>query len=154
MTDELKMSLRECLPGYMVPTNVVFLDSWPLTPNGKVDVKALPAPGETDERKEIVPPATEAERIVTGIWSETLNIPESQISTQVSFFELNGNSLMAMRLLFRVNRTFNLKIELRNIYKYHTVKSLALLIDQRKSLLSIAEDVDCLDDSEVEEITL
>src|SRR5205823_9088181 len=93
----LKRMLREKLPEYMVPPAFVFLEALPLTPNGKVDRKALPAP-ETDRSaaSEMVPPRTQVEQQLAGIWREVMGIKE--IGIRDNFFELGGHSLLAIQV--------------------------------------------------------
>ncbi|CAO3572894.1 unnamed protein product [Mortierella alpina] len=103
---ELAASLRNHLlaklPDYMVPSAFVRLTSFPLTTNGKLDRRALPAPGEDDyARKSYEAPQGEVETAIAGIWSELLQV--NRVSRRDSFFALGGHSLLAVRLINRVS---------------------------------------------------
>ena len=101
---ELRATLRDRLPGYMVPSSFVILDELPLTPNGKLDRKAL---SRLDVRQsaglvEHVEPRTPMERLVAEIWMEALGV--SRVSVHDNFFDLGGHSLLSMRVLARVDK--------------------------------------------------
>ncbi|HEV2726986.1 MAG TPA: methyltransferase domain-containing protein, partial [Solirubrobacterales bacterium] len=94
----LQQELRERLPEYMVPGAVVVLDGWPLTPNGKVDRKALPAPQRQAEGYR--PPRTPEEEMLCSLFSEVLSV--ERVGIEDNFFALGGHSLLATRLVSRV----------------------------------------------------
>ncbi|HEX2202177.1 MAG TPA: amino acid adenylation domain-containing protein, partial [Longimicrobium sp.] len=106
--EALKTALRRSLPEYMVPSAFVFLDALPLSPNGKLDRKALPAPefGGTSER--YVAPRTEVEAALAGVWAEVLRL--ERVGVEESFFDLGGHSLLATRVVSRVREV--LRVEL------------------------------------------
>jgi arthrofactin-type cyclic lipopeptide synthetase C len=91
--------LRERLPEHMVPSFFVEIESWPLTPNGKIDRKALPAPGlehAIQSGRSHEPPRGEVELQLAAIWKSTLNL--NRVGADDNFFELGGHSLLAARL--------------------------------------------------------
>ncbi|MDY6960016.1 MAG: condensation domain-containing protein, partial [Halobacteriota archaeon] len=88
---------KEELPHYMVPSFIVPLETLPLTPNGKVDRKALPKPSVSAMQEQYVPPATETEKQLAGIWKELLGV--EQIGIHDNFFHLGGHSLMSIQLI-------------------------------------------------------
>jgi len=101
---ELRATLRDRVPGYMVPSSFVMLDDLPLTPNGKLDRKAL---SRLDARQsaglaEHVEPRTAMERFVAELWTEALGVP--RVSVHDNFFDLGGHSLLSMRVLARVDK--------------------------------------------------
>ncbi len=102
---ELTSFLRQQLPDYMVPAHFVALESFPRTPNGKLDRKALPAAGAAvfTESAELAAPLTRVEAIVAGIWCEVLG--RSRIQPEDDFFMIGGDSLKAVRVVAAVNRT-------------------------------------------------
>jgi microcystin synthetase protein McyB len=122
---ELVDFLRAKLPDYMVPTAFVFLDAWPLTPNGKVDRRALPAPDQP--RVQIsgtfVAPRDRVESSVAEIWSEVLGHP--RIGVHDNFFELGGHSLLGAQVISRLNSRFNVSVSIRGVFEKPTVAELA-----------------------------
>jgi amino acid adenylation domain-containing protein len=124
--DALRESLRARLPDYMVPSAFVVLGQLPVTSNGKVDRRALPAP----ERKvqEHVEPRTETERKVAGIFAEVLGV--ERVGALTDFFELGGHSLLATQVMSRVRDTFELELPLRVVFEHSTVEGLSKQIDR------------------------
>ncbi|HEU0077931.1 MAG TPA: AMP-binding protein, partial [Longimicrobiaceae bacterium] len=118
---ELREHLRGRLPEYMVPSAVVVLDALPLTPTGKVDRRALPAPEGSGE--EFVAPRTPAEAALAGIWAEVLGA--ERVGVHDDFFALGGHSLLATRVATRVQEAFGVDIPLRAIFEAPTVAGLA-----------------------------
>ena len=122
---ELRSFLREKLPEYMVPSACVFLDEFPLTPNGKIDRKALPEPdtGRPLGEEAYVAPQTDAEKALAAIWSEILRLED--VGTQDNFFNLGGHSLMAIRMISRIRSEFHVNLTLPAIFKHQTLEALA-----------------------------
>jgi natural product biosynthesis luciferase-like monooxygenase protein len=122
---ELRDLLRKSLPDYMVPSAIVQLDRFPLTPNGKIDRKALPAPNEVEREREsaLVAPENEIERKVAEIWREYLNLPE--VGTQDNFFELGGHSILAVQVHVRIKTDLEVNLSLTDIFRFPTIRSLA-----------------------------
>jgi amino acid adenylation domain-containing protein len=124
---ELRDFLRRTLPDYMVPAAFVFLDRLPLTANGKVDRRALPEPdrtsGATTQRVE---PTDELERLLVGIWEETLQV--SPIGIRDDFFDLGGHSLLAVRVFARLQRRLGHSLPLATLFQAPTIEALAALI--------------------------
>ena len=119
-TGELRDFLKEQLPDYMIPSAFVVLDSLPLSPNGKIDRKALPRPEQElpDRENPFVGPRTPVEELLTNIWSEVLGIKE--ISVHDNFFELGGHSLLAIRVLSRIHKALEIEIPLRFLFETPT----------------------------------
>jgi amino acid adenylation domain-containing protein len=129
---ELREFLKERLPAYMLPSAFVFTDLFPLTQNGKVDRKALPAPkGRSLELKDsYVAPRTPTEEVLANIWSDVLNL--KQIGIHDNFFELGGHSLLAVRLRFEIQRTLEIDVSLAAIYRWPTVEGIVLNVLQQQ----------------------
>ncbi len=126
--EELKEFLKQSLPDYMVPAQFVFLDSFPLTQNGKIDRKALPAPthGNISAAHEFVAPGTETEKKVAAMWVELLKV--ERIGIHDDFFDLGGHSLMAIKALSRIREEFDVDLPLATLLQAPTVAQLAALL--------------------------
>ena len=126
-TGELRSFLSTTLPEYMLPSYFVKVTNMPLTPNGKIDRKALPEP-EIQKENTHKEPSNETERKLVEIWSEVLKIESDKISTNKSFFELGGHSLKAITILGKIHKGFNKQISLTNFFSNPTIKGIANLI--------------------------
>jgi amino acid adenylation domain-containing protein len=133
-TDGLKYYLAKCLPDYMVPFFFVFLDALPLTSNGKIDRKILPAPDFSHRflQEAYVPPRTLAEEVITDILAEVLGI--GSIGIHDNFFALGGHSILATQVISRLNMTFNITIPLRSFFEMPTVSGLSGVIEEFKAV--------------------
>ncbi len=131
-TVELRDFLKCRLPLYMVPAQFVTLREFPLTPNGKVDLRQLPAPEASvlGEKRTVLPPRTADEQGLAEIWKEVLSLNEVGIDD--NFFDLGGDSLSATRAFARINRSFGMDLTLREILERPTIGSLAELVGRTK----------------------
>ncbi|MDZ7319566.1 MAG: non-ribosomal peptide synthetase, partial [candidate division KSB1 bacterium] len=131
---ELRNYLRQRLPEYMVPSYFMVLDKFPLTPNNKVDRKALPAPDQSrpDLEIEYVAPRTETEKQLAAICAELLNL--KQVGIYDSFFDLGGHSLLATQFMSRLRTAFQVELPLRVVFEKPRIAELAEEIDQKKIL--------------------
>ncbi|MEH2114379.1 amino acid adenylation domain-containing protein [Nostoc sp.] len=126
---QLRSFLKEKLPEYMVPAAVVILESLPITPNGKVDRRALPAPEASSELlAKYVAPRTPIEELLVQIWAQVLKV--EQVGIYDNFFELGGHSLLATQLVSRVRSNLKVELPLRSLFAAPTIAELALLIQQ------------------------
>jgi amino acid adenylation domain-containing protein len=121
-TEALRQHSRARLPEVMVPASYVFLDALPLTANGKVDRKALPAPADTAPAKIYEPPQGEVEAVIASIWAELLGI--GRVGRQDNFFELGGHSLLAVTLMDRMRRR-GVPADVRTVFTSPTLAGLA-----------------------------
>lgn len=121
--------LRDVLPDYLAPSAVVVLDRLPLTPRGKLDRAALPAPQRADGglRAAVVAPRTPVERQLVDLFREVLDTDE--ISVEDSFFDLGGHSVLAMQLAVRISDHFDLDVPMRTLFDLPTIAQLAAEID-------------------------
>ncbi|QYK69497.1 non-ribosomal peptide synthetase [Paenibacillus sp. S02] len=121
---EIRTSLAQGIPGYMIPSYFVQLERMPLTTNGKVDRKALPEPqGDIQTGVEYVAPRNQTESQLVKIWEEVLGY--SGIGVLDNFFELGGHSLRATNLVSKIQKEMNVELPLRDVFRYTTVESMA-----------------------------
>jgi acyl carrier protein len=122
---EVRRQLQAQLPGYMLPQHLVELSSIPLTPNGKVDRRALPAPDLERCRQEtkFVAPSTQVEKVLAKIWSDVLGL--ERVGVHDNFFELGGHSLLATQVVSRIQQEFHVDLELALFFKMPTIAELA-----------------------------
>ena len=126
---ELRQYLKAKLPEYMVPNAFVILKSLPLTPSGKVDRRALPAPDLYSSNSEkYVAPRTPIEELLAQIWAQVLKV--EQVGVYDNFFELGGHSLLATQLVSRIRNIFKVELPLRELFAKATVAELAQAIEQ------------------------
>lgn len=124
----LREALRQRLPEFMVPSAVVVLPAIPLTPNGKLDRKALPAPGPAHVSTQWQAPQTKTEEAVAALWCEILGV--DRVGRDDDFFALGGHSLLIIRLLARLRAEWGVDLTPRDAFENPTPESLARLIDQ------------------------
>jgi len=138
ISDETKLeaALRQVLPAYMVPSAIVALTALPVTPNGKVDRRALPAPTWQSERAvEYVAPRTPVEDVLCGIWAEVLGL--ERVGVTDDFFALGGHSLLATQVVARVRTVLGLELPLRLLFGEPTPGELASFIAASRDNLSL-----------------
>jgi bacitracin synthase 3 len=124
---ELKEYLDAHLPGYMIPSYFMRLEKIPLTPNGKIDRKALPEP-EIKAKEAHIAPRNDIEEKLAGIWAEILGIEKNVISMDANFFQLGGHSLKAAVMVAKIHKELNRVVALTEIFKTPTIEGIASLI--------------------------
>jgi amino acid adenylation domain-containing protein len=139
---ELAGHLRGLLPGIMVPTAWVVLEALPLSPNGKVDRKALPAPSRAGHtrQEDTVAPRDAAEERVAAVFREVLGL--ESVGVHDNFFELGGHSLLAVRAAFRLGEAFGVELPVAALFQAPTVAGLAERLSgavSREALVPVAE---------------
>jgi hypothetical protein len=122
---ELRGWLKSRLPDYMIPSDFVALVQMPLTPNGKVDRKRLPAPDASRDAgdTEYVAPRDAVEEVLAAIWAEVLGV--ERVGVNDNFFALGGHSLLATRVVSRVRESLRVQVPLRAVFESPTVAELA-----------------------------
>ncbi|XCN74104.1 MAG: amino acid adenylation domain-containing protein [Candidatus Electrothrix aestuarii] len=121
LTAELAAAVRAALPDYMVPSHFCLLDELPLSSNGKINRKALPEP-EISAVGTGTGPVGPEEELLAALWDGLLNC--GKVSREDSFFELGGNSLLAMQLVSRIRESFQIELPVRTIFEYPQLKTL------------------------------
>ncbi|MEG4072289.1 amino acid adenylation domain-containing protein [Microcoleus sp. Pol14C2] len=156
---EIRNFLTSKLPEYMVPSAFVILKSFPLTSNGKVDRRALPAPDEM--RPELtgnfVAPRTNIEEVLAAIWAEVLKL--EKVGIYDNFFELGGHSLLATQVISRVRQAFQVELPLHRLFESGTVADFAIAIAQKQveqtdseMLAQVLADLDQVSEAQIQEI--
>ncbi|QBC85670.1 amino acid adenylation domain-containing protein [Mycobacterium avium subsp. hominissuis] len=120
---QLRTALAERLPGYMVPAAVLVLDALPLTPSGKLDTGALPAP-DYQGPEDYLAPAGAVEEILAWLYAQVLGLPR-RVGVQESFFDLGGDSLSAMRLVAAIYNALDIHLPVRAVFEAPSVRSLS-----------------------------
>ncbi len=155
-TNELRNFLKGKLPDYMVPSAFVMRHAFPLTPHGKVDRGALPAPDQSHpERTEIfVAPRNSVEEVLAEIWAEVLGL--EQVGVHDDFFELGGHSLLATQAISRIREAFQIELPLRSLFEAPTIANLAIRVVQQEAehlddetLVQILAELDQLSEDKV-----
>ena len=131
---ELRARLAGRLPAHMVPSAVVVLDALPLTPTGKIDRGALPPPAAGDAEA-YVEPRTPTERALAGIWAEVLRV--ERVGARDDFFELGGQSILAVRLLARVRAELDTDVPVAGLLQAPTLEAMARAVDGRRHAVGL-----------------
>ncbi|WP_197196800.1 non-ribosomal peptide synthetase [Bacillus sonorensis] len=126
--EQLRDQIAEALPSYMVPSFFTKLSKMPLTPNGKLDRKALPEPERVSAMDSHVEPETETETRLAALWQEVLGVKKAGASSH--FFKSGGHSLKAMMLVARIHQEFGAEVPLRELFRHPTVRELAAWLDE------------------------
>jgi amino acid adenylation domain-containing protein/non-ribosomal peptide synthase protein (TIGR01720 family) len=122
-SNELRQFLKSKLPSYMVPASFTFLEALPITPNGKVDRRALPLPEfEFDESTGFVSPHTHTQEVLAKIWRDVLVL--KKVGIHDNFFELGGDSIISMQIIAKANQS-GLKLTPKQLFQHQTIAELA-----------------------------
>ncbi|MFN7198349.1 MAG: amino acid adenylation domain-containing protein, partial [bacterium] len=136
LSQQLKQHLKTHLPDYMIPSQIMRLDEFPLTPNGKIDRQALPLP---DHKLQSLyeAPRNKIEQQLTEIWS--LIVECKKISIHDNFFDLGGHSILAIKLLNQIQKSFNQELSLTSLFQHPTIAQLAQHLSQFEVQPSISD---------------
>ncbi|MBM3853476.1 MAG: amino acid adenylation domain-containing protein, partial [Verrucomicrobia bacterium] len=128
---ELREHLRQRVPDYMVPAAIVVLEAFPLTPNGKIDRRALPAPEAARSSGEAAPsaPVGEIETAIARLWCEALGV--ERVGRDENFFDIGGHSLLVVQVHRRVRAELGHDVSVVDLFKYSTVRALAEFVQNR-----------------------
>jgi thioesterase domain-containing protein/acyl carrier protein len=130
LTNEWRSYLVEHLPDYMIPTDLITLEAFPLSPNGKLDREALPIPVSNKSSDVFTAPKTSTEKALADIWEEILGI--DQVGIHDNFFELGGDSLISIRVFSRIADQFDVNLPLSVLFTETTIEQLAVRIEKEK----------------------
>ncbi|HSF43959.1 MAG TPA: amino acid adenylation domain-containing protein [Thermoanaerobaculia bacterium] len=141
---QLHESLQNRMPEYMVPSLFVLLEDIPLTPHGKLDRRALPAPERARPglAEAYAPPRSPSEQKLTEIWKDVLKL--DRVGIHDNFFEIGGHSLLATQIIVRIREAFQIDLPLRLLYGTPTVADLAMSVVQQQAELADAETLEKL----------
>ena len=125
LIDQLRAHLKEYLPEYMIPSAFVAMAAFPLTPNGKIDRKALPAPTASIEpvQTEYAPPSNELETTIAETWMELLGL--AQVGRGDNIFDIGANSIMTAQANQRLSKKLGRRVSLVSMFRYPTIETLA-----------------------------
>jgi amino acid adenylation domain-containing protein len=145
--DLLRAALQDVLPEHMVPSAFVTLDAIPLTPNGKVDRRALPAPEQRPASRPYVAPRTAGEELVASIWAEVLGL--DRVGALDNFFELGGHSLLALSVMGRLSAAVELEVPIHALFGQPTVEALGAELERL-----LVADLEQLSDADAERLVM
>ncbi len=128
--NDLRGFLSKALPEYMIPSYFIKLDRIPLSSNGKIDYLKLPNPF-LNSQEEIIKPSNAIQMILVEAWSAVLGIPQDKISTRHDFFELGGDSIMAMRIFSKV-KSKGIFLTIKEIFQFRTIESISRYLKGKK----------------------
>ncbi|MCP4153662.1 MAG: amino acid adenylation domain-containing protein, partial [bacterium] len=128
----LKDYLAQYLPQYMLPTNFIEMEKFPLTPSGKLNRAALPEPVASTSQDVFVAPSNGSEKKLAAIWAELLNMNLENVGIKNNFFNSGGHSLTATLLTSRISKIFNVRLRLGDVFKHPTIEALAKCIGGKK----------------------
>lgn len=137
LVSRIRRRLRETLPPVMIPAALITLDQFPLTPNGKIDRASLPVPERTARQTdtEFVAPRSDTEQMLCDLWAESLKL--HTVGVLDDFFELGGNSLLAMDLISRTETVFDVDLPIRALLYHPTIEEFAGTIDELVGIRSV-----------------
>ncbi|ODG96163.1 non-ribosomal peptide synthetase [Nostoc sp. KVJ20] len=134
LASQLKDYLKIRLPNYMIPSQIIVLDQLPLSPNGKLDRRALPTPNAATST-DFQMPVTPTEELLATLWQSLLKA--KSVGRQDNFFELGGHSLLATQLVTRIRDTFGVEVPVRKVFEQSVLSDLATEIDKAASVIAL-----------------
>ncbi|MCP8466331.1 non-ribosomal peptide synthase/polyketide synthase [Pseudomonas sp. ZM23] len=143
--EALRQVLQGELPDYMVPARIIALDAMPLSPNGKLDRKALPTPQFSGSARQYVAPRSDLEVELAGIWQQVLQV--DRVGLHDDFFELGGHSLLLTQVGLTLRQRLGLELPLHRLFELSNIAAQAAWIEaQRASSASAEEELDLMDE--------
>lgn len=124
-----RQGIRRMLPDYMVPNNFILLEALPVTPNGKIDKKALPKPGtRVQTPQQVAYPQTKAEHLLASIWIDVFDL--DTIDIDENFFDIGGHSLNAVQVMTRLEKETGRRLPLSTLFEFPTIRKLAQVVEE------------------------
>ncbi len=155
--EDCRSFLLQKLPDYMVPSAFIFVESLPLTANGKLDIRALPAPEQQAQTRESVAPRTPDEEKLAQIWQEVLK--RDRVGVTDNFFELGGHSLLATQIISRIRNGFRVQMPLHAFLQSPTIAALAEQLPQcppveseQEEMARLLQELEGISDEEAERL--
>ncbi|AOW99700.1 hypothetical protein BJP34_09730 [Moorena producens PAL-8-15-08-1] len=148
---QLHEHLQGKLPQYMLPNDYVLMDVFPLTANGKVNRKALPAPEVSVQKRSFQPPSTPIEEKLADIWATILELEVNQVGVNDNFFDLGGNSLLATQLTSRIRKLYQVDLPLSDFFEEPTI---AGLVEHIEVISWMDQDIQYSETTNIKEIEL
>jgi non-ribosomal peptide synthetase component F len=136
--DVLSAHLAQHLPDYMVPAQWMLLEQMPLSPNGKLDRKALPKADASLQAREYVAPQSELEQQIAAIWAEVLEVP--RVGLNDNFFELGGHSLLATQVVVRLREQLHAEFDVKSIFTTPTLADFSAYVAGQQTNNSPVQD--------------
>ena len=133
--NDLSAYIKSFLPDYMMPSAIVFLDTLPLTTNGKIDRNALPAPEYSGNKANYIAPRSPLEESLALIWCDILNI--EQVGIRDNFFDLGGHSILGTLMISRVSEQFDIDVPLGGLFDHPTIENFVTLLEGSKYKVKI-----------------
>jgi amino acid adenylation domain-containing protein len=145
-TSELRHFLQDKLPDYMVPAAFIILEAFPLTPSGKIDIRALPAPDQTrpDMETTYVAPQSELERTLAAVWQEALGV--EKVGIQDNVFDLGAHSVLIIQVRKKLGEMLKQDIPVVQLFKYPTIGALAEYLSQTQDTQETAATAQLVQD--------
>ncbi|WP_157722062.1 non-ribosomal peptide synthase/polyketide synthase [Tumebacillus avium] len=138
-TEELRALLKELLPDYMIPSALVTLEAFPLTANGKIDRKALPAPDfSADAANRYAPPRNETEAALAEIWAQVLRV--ERVGIEDNFFALGGDSILSIQILHLATQR-GIRFTPKDLFQYQTIAELSHVVSTGHTTVSAEQGV-------------
>ncbi len=145
LRESIKAALRLHLADYMVPAHLVFVPQMPLTPNGKLDRKALPAPDVSQMQQAYVAPVSPLELQLAGIWQDVLKV--ERVGLEDNFFDLGGHSLQVVVMLSRVRAVLGVDVAVKDFYAQGSLGALAQTLADAAQDDGLGDDFDLIFDA-------
>jgi len=138
LRDSLREALKAGLPDYMVPAHLLLLDKLPVTPNGKLDRKALPQPDASQLQGEYIAPQSELEQQIAAIWADVLKL--EKVGLNDNFFELGGHSLLATSVIVRIQEQAGVAAELKELFEFPVLADFSRRLEGKAPIVDTTQD--------------